>query len=173
MAAALPLDKSQREVFEVSWSRGGRDRDDADLERAELIRIYRSTGSDPRGSRNHVGRITADKQVWLETQLARARADASLFETPSGEIVAGISTFIGGAIPGAGFLLGRFLLGGAMNGFAALAVTFVLCAAFLFVIGAARSFFTGKNGVRSGLEMLIVGSVVAALAYGIGVLFRA
>ena len=44
--------------------------------------------------------------------------------------------------------------------------------AVLFVIGAARSFFTGKNGVRSGLEMLMVGSVVAALTYGIGVLFR-
>lgn len=168
--------KSQREVFEGQLAREAAEIEMMpDLERAELIRIYRSKGLTPEEAATIVGRITADKQVWLETQAREELGlDASLFENPLREgLVAGISTFIGGAIPVAGFLLGRFLLGGAMNGFAALAVTFVLCAAFLFVIGAARSFFTGKNGVRSGLEMLMVGSVVAALAYGIGVLFRA
>jgi len=44
---------------------------------------------------------------------------------------------------------------------------------FLFLIGSARSFFTGKAGVRSGLEMLAVGTAVAALTYLVGVLFRA
>jgi VIT1/CCC1 family predicted Fe2+/Mn2+ transporter len=44
---------------------------------------------------------------------------------------------------------------------------------FLFLIGSARSFFTGKGGLRSGLEMLAVGTVVAAITYGVGVLFRA
>ena len=61
----------------------------------------------------------------------------------------------------------------AFSGFAALAITFVLCAAFLFLIGSARSFFTGKGGVRSGVEMLAVGTAVAALTYVVGVLFRA
>jgi VIT1/CCC1 family predicted Fe2+/Mn2+ transporter len=46
-------------------------------------------------------------------------------------------------------------------------------AAFLFGIGAARSLVTGKGGVKSGLEMLAVGSAVAALTYGVGLLFRA
>jgi len=51
-------------------------------------------------------------------------------------------------------------------------IAFVVSAGFLFGIGAARSFFTGKGAVRSGLEMLAVGSVVAALTYGVGLLFR-
>jgi VIT1/CCC1 family predicted Fe2+/Mn2+ transporter len=72
----------------------------------------------------------------------------------------------------AGYLLGRVLLGGAFNGFAVLVVAFVVSAVFLFTIGSARSFFTGKGGVRSGLEMLAVGSVVAALTYGVGLLLR-
>jgi len=167
--------KSQREVFEGQLAREAAEIEIMpDLERAELIRIYRSKGLTPAEAQTIVGRITADKQVWLETQAREELGlDASLFENPVREgLVAGISTLIGGAIPVAGFLLGRFLLGAAINGFAALAVTFLLCAGFLFVIGAARSFFTGKNGVRSGLEMLMVGSVVAALTYGIGVLFR-
>ena len=57
--------------------------------------------------------------------------------------------------------------------YGATAVAFVICGVFLFLIGSARSFFTGKGGVRSGLEMLGVGIVVAALTYGVGVLFRA
>jgi len=167
--------KSQREVFEGQLAREAAEIEIMpDLERAELIRIYRTKGLTPAEAETIVGRITADKQVWLETQAREELGlDASLFENPAREgLVAGISTLIGGAIPVAGFLLGRLLLGAAINGFAALAVTFLLCAVFLFVIGAARSFFTGKNGVRSGLEMLMVGSLVAALTYGIGVLFR-
>jgi VIT1/CCC1 family predicted Fe2+/Mn2+ transporter len=72
----------------------------------------------------------------------------------------------------AGYLLGRLLLGHVVNGFAALVIAFVVSAGFLFGIGAARSFFTGKGAVRSGLEMLVVGSVVASLTYGVGLLFR-
>jgi len=100
--------------------------------------------------------------------------DVAQFENPMREgLVAGISTLIGGAIPVAGYLLGRLLLGAVVNGFAALAIAFVVSAFFLFAIGSARSFFTGKGGIKSGLEMLAVGSVVAALTYGVGLLFRA
>jgi VIT1/CCC1 family predicted Fe2+/Mn2+ transporter len=72
-----------------------------------------------------------------------------------------------------GYLGGRWLVGASSSGFAALAIAFALCAAFLFLIGSARSFFTGKGGVRSGLEMLAVGTVVASITYAVGVLFRA
>jgi VIT1/CCC1 family predicted Fe2+/Mn2+ transporter len=121
-----------------------------------------------------VGRITQDKKVWLETQAREELGlDRTHFEDPSREgLVAGISTLIGGAIPVAGYLVGRFLLGAAVNGFAALVIAFAVSAGFLFGIGSARSFFTGKGGVRSGVEMLAVGLLVAALTYGVGLLFR-
>jgi VIT1/CCC1 family predicted Fe2+/Mn2+ transporter/rubrerythrin len=167
--------KSQREVFEGQLAREAAEIEAMpDLERAELVRIYRSKGLTPEEAATIVGRITQDKKVWLETQAREELGlDRTHFENPVREgLVAGISTLIGGAIPVAGYLLGRLMLGAAVNGFAALVIAFAVSAGFLFAIGSARSFFTGKGGVRSGVEMLAVGSLVAALTYGVGLLFR-
>jgi VIT1/CCC1 family predicted Fe2+/Mn2+ transporter len=167
--------KSQREVFEGQLAREAAEIEAMpDLERAELVRIYRSKGLTPDEAATIVGRITQDKKVWLETQAREELGlDRTHFENPMREgLVAGISTLIGGAIPVAGYLVGRLFLGSAVNGFAALVVAFAVSAAFLFGIGSARSFFTGKGGVRSGVEMLAVGSLVAALTYLVGLFFR-
>ena len=146
-----------------------------ELERAELVKIYRSKGLTPSEAETIVGRITSDKKVWLETQAREELGlDVAQFENPTREgLVAGISTLIGGVIPVLGYLLGRALIGAAANGFAALVIAFVVSAALLFGIGSARSLVTGKGAVKSGLEMLAVGSAVAALTYGVGLLFRA
>jgi VIT1/CCC1 family predicted Fe2+/Mn2+ transporter/rubrerythrin len=168
--------KSQREVFEGQLAREAAEIEVMpDLERAELVRIYRSKGLTRPEAKTIVARITADKKVWLETQAREELGlDVNQFENPVREgLVAGISTLIGGAIPVAGYLLGRLLVGPIGNGFGALVVAFLLSAGFLFAIGSARSFFTGKGFGRSGMEMLAVGSVVAALTYGVGLLFRA
>ncbi len=168
--------KSQREVFEGQLAREAAEIEAMpDLERAELVKIYRSKGLTPDEAKTIVGRITADKRVWLETQAREELGlDVAQFENPVREgLVAGISTLIGGAIPVLGYLVGRAVLGGAHSGFGALAIAFAFSSAFLFLIGSARSFFTGKGGVRSGLEMLAVGTVVASITYAVGVLFRA
>jgi VIT1/CCC1 family predicted Fe2+/Mn2+ transporter len=168
--------KSQREVFEGQLAREAAEIEAMpDLERAELVKIYRSKGLTPAEAQTIVGRITADKKVWLETQAREELGlDVSQFENPTREgLVAGISTLVGGAIPVIGYLGGRWIVGATFSGFAALAIAFVFCAAFLFLIGSARSFFTGKGGVRSGSEMLAVGTVVAGITYLVGVLFRA
>ncbi|MEA2629355.1 MAG: vacuolar iron transporter family protein [Chloroflexota bacterium] len=167
--------KSQREVFEGQLAREAAEIEAMpELERAELVKIYRSKGLTPEEAKTIVGRITADKKVWLETQAREELGlDVAQFENPVREgVVAGISTLIGGAIPVIGFLAGRWLLGATLSGLGALIIAFALSAAFLFLIGSARSFFTGKGGVRSGLEMLAVGTAVAALTYVVGVLFR-
>ena len=168
--------KSQREVYEGQLAREAAEIEAMpDLERAELVKIYRSKGLTPNEAKTIVARITADKKVWLETQAREELGlDVAQFENPVREgVVAGVSTLIGGVIPVVGYLGGRALVGAAYSGVAALTITFVLCAIFLFLIGSARSFFTGKAGVRSGLEMLTVGTAVAALTYLVGVLFRA
>jgi VIT1/CCC1 family predicted Fe2+/Mn2+ transporter/rubrerythrin len=168
--------KSQREVFEGQLEREAAEIEAMpELERAELAEIYRSKGLTPDEARTIVDRITKDKNVWLETQAREELGlDASQFENPVREgLVAGVSTLIGGAIPVAGYILGRLFLGAGFSGFGSLAVAFIVSAAFLFLIGSARSFFTGKNGIRSGVEMLGVGTVVAAITYSVGLLFRA
>ena len=168
--------KSQREVYEGQLAREAAEIEAMpDLERAELVKIYRSKGLTPDEAKTIVARITADKKVWLETQAREELGlDVAQFENPVREgVVAGVSTLIGGVIPVLGYLGGRALVGATFSGLGALFITFVLCAVFLFLIGSARSFFTGKAGVRSGLEMLSVGTAVAALTYVVGVLFRA
>jgi vacuolar iron transporter family protein len=168
--------KSQREVYEGQLAREAAEIEAMpELERAELVKIYRSKGLTPSEAETIVGRITSDKKVWLETQAREELGlDVAQFENPTREgLVAGISTLIGGVIPVLGYLLGRVLLGATANGLAALVIAFVVSAAFLFGIGSARSLVTGKGGVKSGLEMLAVGSAVAALTYGVGLLFRA
>jgi VIT1/CCC1 family predicted Fe2+/Mn2+ transporter len=37
-----------------------------------------------------------------------------------------------------------------------------------FAVGAARSFFTGRGVVRSGMDMFVVGLGVAAIGYFVG-----
>jgi VIT1/CCC1 family predicted Fe2+/Mn2+ transporter len=146
-----------------------------ELEKQELVEIYRSKGLTADEAKTIVDRITQDKKVWLETQAREELGlDAAQFENPAREgLVAGISTLIGGAIPVLGYLLGRAVMGTGFAGRGSLAIAFIVCAVFLFLIGSARSIFTGKGGVRSGAEMLAVGTVVAALTYVVGVLFRA
>ncbi len=168
--------KSQREVYEGQLAREAAEIEAMpDLERAELVKIYRSKGLTPDEAKIIVARVTADKKVWLETQAREELGlDVAQFENPVREgVVAGVSTLVGGVIPVIGYLGGRALVGETLSGFGALTITFVVCAVFLFLIGSARSFFTGKAGVRSGLEMLAVGTAVAAITYGVGVLFRA
>jgi vacuolar iron transporter family protein len=168
--------KSQREVYEGQLAREAAEIEAMpDLERAELVKIYRSKGLTPDEAKTIVARITSDKKVWLETQAREELGlDVATFENPVREgVVAGVSTLIGGVIPVVGYLGGRALVGAAFSGLAALTIAFLLCAVFLFSIGSARSFFTGKAGVRSGVEMLAVGTAVAAITYLVGVLFRA
>ena len=167
--------KSQREVFEGQLAREAAEIEAMpDLERAELVEIYRSKGLTAEEAKTIVHRITQDKKVWLETQAREELGlDVSQFENPTREgLVAGISTLIGGGIPVVGYLVGRLVMGSRFSGFGSLAIAFIFGAAFLFLIGSARSFFTGKGGVRSGAEMLAVGTVVAAITYGVGLLFR-
>ena len=160
--------KSQREVFEDHLAREtGRIEAMPDLEREGLVAIYRRKGLTSAEAELVVSRITQDRGVWLETMAKEELGlDASQFENPRREaLVAGVSTLLGGAIPVAGYLSGSSAGLGAVG---ALGFTLLLCLLFLFLIGSARSFFTGKGGVVSGLEMVGIGTAVAIVTYLVG-----
>jgi len=77
----------------------------------------------------------------------------------------GFATFVSFAIAGAVPLL-PFALGMSTHGFAvSIALTFLT----LFVVGALRGLVTIDHWLRAGLEMLLLGIVVALGAYGSGV----
>ena len=79
----------------------------------------------------------------------------------------GIPTFLGfvlaGLVPLLAYLLPWF------DG-ARFAAATALALATLFAVGASRALFTGCGRLASGLEMLLVGALATAVAYGVGAL---
>ncbi|HLM19354.1 MAG TPA: VIT1/CCC1 transporter family protein, partial [Acidimicrobiia bacterium] len=67
---------------------------------------------------------------------------------------------LGAVLPVIPFLFG--------SGTAATIVAAVLSIVALFAVGAATSIFTGRHAGRAGLRMALIGSVVAAVTFGIG-----
>lgn len=51
-------------------------------------------------------------------------------------------------------------------------LSIVLVALSLFTVGSLRSFFTKKNFIRSGFEMLFIGGFAAIVAYAVGHIAR-
>jgi len=47
-------------------------------------------------------------------------------------------------------------------------ISSLLAAVTFFVVGSIRTFITGGNFIKAGLEMLLVGGVAAGVAFGIG-----
>jgi vacuolar iron transporter family protein len=79
----------------------------------------------------------------------------------------GVATFFGfvtaGIVPLSAYLLPWFE-GDRFAGAVALALS------TLFAVGAGRAFFTRRGWIASGLEMLLIGALAAAVAYSVGAL---
>jgi predicted membrane protein (TIGR00267 family) len=74
--------------------------------------------------------------------------------------VTGAATAVGALIPVLPFVLS--------TGTAAIVLSFVLSMLSHFIVGAARSVFTGRSVFRSGLDMFVVGLGVAVVGYYVG-----
>ena len=55
-----------------------------------------------------------------------------------------------------------------LQGRAAIWLAFVIAMVSHFAVGAARSFFTGRGVLRSGIDMFVIGMGVAAVCYLVG-----
>lgn len=132
--------------------------------RDELRTHMTEQGIDGPDQRVMLRHIERHKKAWL-TALVASRAD--LIEEPGSPFMHGLATL--GAFVVAGlFPLGPYLFG--VEGSRAFVLAGVLSAAALFLAGALRSPFTGQGWLRSGLEMLAVGSAAGAVAYVVGIL---
>src|SRR5438067_18929 len=75
-------------------------------------------------------------------------------------MVTGASTAVGALIPVAPFLL--------FSGRTAAWLAFAIAMLSHFAVGGARSFFTGRGVIRSGIDMFVVGLGVAGVGYVVG-----
>jgi len=105
--------------------------------------------------------LMADPERALEESVREELGISAQRITPLREgTVTGTATLFGALIPVAPFLI--------MSGKPAIAASFALAMLSHFGVGAARSVFTGRSVVRSGMDMFIVGLGVAAVGYVVG-----
>lgn len=132
-----------------------------EVEEEELAIIYEAKGVSGERARKMAHEIMADPERMLEVKVREELDITGSGLTPLRDgMVTGSATAVGALIP----VLPFFFL--PMP--AAIWVAFTMSMAAHFGVGAARSFFTGRGLIRSGIDMFIVGLGVAAVGYFIG-----
>jgi len=132
-----------------------------DLEREELALIYQARGVDSERARAMAAETMRDPERALEEKIREELKITRAHSTPWREAwVTGLATAIGAVIPVVPFLFAK--------GWSAVGISFALAMCMHFGVGAARSAFTGRPFVRSGVDMFAVGFGVAVVGYLIG-----
>jgi VIT1/CCC1 family predicted Fe2+/Mn2+ transporter len=154
--------KSEREVFEHEIAMEREEiRLMPELEREELSLIYQAKGIPAEQAGQLATALMADPEKALEEQVREELKIGEATRTPMREgWVTGVATAFGAFIPVAPLLLSRSPW--------AIWTSFAVAMLSHFGVGAARSFFTGRSVLRSGLDMFVVGLGVAVLGYLVG-----
>jgi len=154
--------KSEREVFEHEIAMEKEEiRLMPELEREELSLLYQAKGIPAAQAEGLAAQLMQDPQRALEEKVREELKIGEATSTPMREgWITGVATAFGAFIPVAPFLFN--------SGPGAIWTAFSLAMVSHFGVGAARSFFTGRGVIRSGMDMFIVGLGVAAIGYYVG-----
>jgi VIT1/CCC1 family predicted Fe2+/Mn2+ transporter/rubrerythrin len=154
--------KSEQEVYanEIAM-----ERDEValmpEVERDELALIYEAKGMSRDAAHALATDVMRDPQRMLDEQVQEELGISADQVSPLREAwITGAATAIGSFIPVFPFLT--------MHGETAVVVSFIIAMASHWLVGAARSVFTGRSVFRSGLDMFVVGLGVAAVGYFVG-----
>jgi predicted membrane protein (TIGR00267 family) len=132
-----------------------------EVERDELALIYEAKGLDAAEARQLATRVMADPERMLNEKAQEELGISAASMSPLREgWVTGTATAIGALIPVFPFLVA--------TGTTAIVLAFAISMLSHFLVGAARSVFTGRGVVRSGLDMFVVGLGVAVVGYYVG-----
>jgi VIT1/CCC1 family predicted Fe2+/Mn2+ transporter len=154
--------KSEREVIdhEIAMERE-EIRLMPELEREELSLLYQAKGVPAAQADAVATQLMLDPERALEEQVREELGIGGTGSTPLREgWITGTATAVGAFIPVAPLLFG--------TGPAAIWSSFVLAMLSHFAVGAARSVFTGRGVIRSGMDMFLVGLGVAVVGYMVG-----
>jgi len=132
-----------------------------DVEEDELALQYEAKGVDPGTARRMAEEVMRDPVRALGEQVREELKIGEAHATPFREgWITGVATAVGAFIPVAPFLL--------LQGRAAIWTAFTIAMLSHFAVGAARSFFTSRGVIRSGIDMFVIGVGVAAVGYFVG-----
>src|SRR5438552_7664378 len=132
-----------------------------EIEEDEMALQYEAKGVDPRTARRMAEEVMRDPVRALGEQVRDELKIGEAHATPFREgWITGVATAVGAFIPVFPFLV--------LQGRAAIWTAFIIAMLSHFAVGAARSFFTGRGVIRSGIDMFVIGVGVAAVGYLVG-----
>jgi vacuolar iron transporter family protein len=136
-----------------------------DVEREEIVDIYKAKGFEGLELEMVVNRITSNKQIWVDTMM---KDELGLSVEKKSPFRAGLSTLVSFVVAG-GIPLIFYLLAysGKMGINPFLLSSLVTALAFIF-IGYIKTFVTQSSLRRSIFETLILGASAASAAYFLG-----
>jgi len=132
-----------------------------EIERDELALIYEAKGMHRDAAHALASEVMADPHRMLDEQVREELKIGDAHTSPMREAwLTGFATAVGALIPVFPFFF--------LTGAPAMVTSFALAMASHFLVGAARSVFTGRGVFRSGLDMFVVGLGVAVIGYYVG-----
>jgi vacuolar iron transporter family protein len=132
-----------------------------EVERDELALIYETKGMSAESARALATEVMANPERMLEEQVQEELGIGDPHMSPLREgWVTGLATAVGAFIPVFPFLV--------WSGATAVIVSFAISMLSHWLVGGARSVFTGRSVFRSGLDMFVVGLGVAVVGYIVG-----
>jgi VIT1/CCC1 family predicted Fe2+/Mn2+ transporter len=154
--------KSEREVFEHEIAMEREEiRLMPDLEREELSLLYQAKGIPEAQADALATQLMSDPERALDEKVREELRIGEASSTPMREAwVTGTATALGAVIPVAPLLVSTRPW--------AIWTSFALAMISHFAVGAARSVFTGRGVLRSGMDMFLVGLGVAVVGYVLG-----
>jgi VIT1/CCC1 family predicted Fe2+/Mn2+ transporter len=161
--------KSEREYERAEREREAWEVDNyPEGEKEELRELYEAKGMSPEDARSVVDLVSKHRDAWVDIMMVEELGIVKSDESPLGSALATFASFATfGFLPLLAYVAASFLPG---IGGASFPASVALTGATLFTLGAAKTRITGMSWLKSGMEMLLVGSVAAACAFGIGAL---
>jgi len=148
----------RREAWEVEHYPEG--------EKQELIELYTAKGIPEADAHVMVEALAKHPEAWVDVMMVQ---ELGILESEESPLRNALATFLSFTVLGLVPLLTPLaaLIWPALRPLS-FGVSAALTAAALFALGAMKTRLTLRSWWRSGLEMLVVGGVAAATAYGVG-----
>lgn len=135
-------------------------------EKKEMVELYMDKGIAEEDATSMVAVLSKYREAFIDVMMVEELGILQETESPlKNALVTFFSFGIFGVVPLIIFVVTRWLPGLLVDSFL---IATVLTAATLFILGAVKARFTGMNWIKAGAEMLLVGGMAAAAAYGIG-----
>ncbi|MFZ5989532.1 MAG: VIT1/CCC1 transporter family protein [Bacillota bacterium] len=139
-----------------------------DGEKQELVELYMNKGMPEEDARTVTEIFSRNKKAWVNIMMVEELGIIEENESPiKNALVTFFSFAIFGFVPLVAYVISKAIPG---FGFPTFILASVLTGVTLYTLGAVKGRITGNNWIKSGFEMLIVGGVAAAAAYGVGLL---